>query len=62
MRKELAGRSDSLSEADLQSVPVDANLAGGETGAAVEPGAARPLFGEREREDTAPSRELDDGG
>jgi len=40
LRKELAGRGASFTEADLQSVPADANLAGGENGAA-QPGAAR---------------------
>jgi len=40
LRKELAGRSTSFHEADLHAVPDDANLTGGEAGAA--PGGAPP--------------------
>jgi mono/diheme cytochrome c family protein len=43
LRKELAGRANSFHEADLKAVPEDANLPGGEAGAA--PGGAPPAPG-----------------
>ena len=39
LRKELANHPESWHEADLQAVPADANLAGGEQGAGASPGA-----------------------
>lgn len=41
LRKELASRAESLTEADLQAVPADANLPGGDQRAATQPGAPR---------------------
>jgi mono/diheme cytochrome c family protein/plastocyanin len=41
LRKELAGRSESFTEAELQPVPADANVSGGESTMAAQPGVAR---------------------